>query len=171
MDQPFDFIDELLTRYQGRKEDLLKELQVRTELHPHIVELATQHSRPKSWRYAWLTYHLLPPGDPSIRASLRKLIEILAHCPEGQQRETLRILEREEIPEEYSGLLFNHTCQIWESLSKRPGVRIFAFRVMMKVARQYPELAQELKAFDQEHYTESLSPGIYQSFKKLVGSL
>ena len=171
MDQSTDLIDELLTRYQGRKEELLAELQSRDELHPLIVELAAQYSRPKSWRYAWLTFHLLPAGDPSICASLRKLIESLAHCPEGQQREILRILEREEIPEDYTGLLFNHACQIWEQLNKRPGVRIFAFRVMMKVARQYPELVQELKAFDQEHYTESLSPGIYQAFKKLIGSL
>jgi len=168
---PSEHLESLLSRYQGRKEDLLTTLRSEFQLHPVLVAKASSEYAAKSWRYAWLCYHLFSPGDMQLRAALPQFIALLEFCPEGQQREILRILEREQLPETLSGTLFDQTCLIWEAVDKRPGVRILAFRILAKIARKYPDLGAEIKAYDQSHYTASLSPGIYHSFRKLIASL
>lgn len=58
--------------------------------------------------------------------------------------------------------------EIWEQVGKIPSVRIFAFRLIVRIARKYPELKNEIAFLTQPHYTETLSPGIRNSVHKLL---
>ena len=57
---------------------------------------------------------------------------------------------------------------IWEKIDKSPSVRINALKMITKIANKHPELRKEISFLTQEHYLESLSPGVRHSVIKLM---
>ena len=76
-----------------------------------------------------------------------------------------------ELKEEYEGILFNLCMDIWEQINKTPSVRITALKFIIKIAKKHPELSQEITFLTQDHYLESLSPGIKHSVSRMMKEL
>jgi hypothetical protein len=134
-------------------------------------QLAFQSKAPVSWRAAWVLNHATQKNDARIKAHEAHLIEILPTKEDGHQRELLKLLEKIEINEDLEGVLFDKCVTIWEAVEKSPSVRVVAFRVLAKVAKKYSEMKNELEFLTQDHYVDSLSPGIKRSLKKVYASL
>ena len=142
------------------------------ENHPEYfneaIELALVDKQPYSWRAAWLLWSCMEENDKRIRKYLKKIIDSLKSKDDGHQRELLKILLQMELKEEYEGILFNLCMDIWEQINKTPSVRINALKFIIKIAKKHPELFQEITFLTQDHYLESLSPGVKHSVSKMM---
>lgn len=134
------------------------------------LQIALSDLQPQAWRAAWVIGHCMSKNDVRIQPYVKPFIEFLNKAKDGHQRELLKILIRMEIDEDLEGILFDQCATIWEDISKSPSVRVVAFRFMAQVAKNYPELKNEIEFFCQDHYVDSLSPGIKNSLKKLMKS-
>lgn len=153
------------------KEKFLSYLANNPDKMEETFQLAFQSKAPVSWRAAWVLNHATQKNDTQIAAHQSQIIHILPSKEDGHQRELLKLLEKIEIKEDLEGVLFDSCVTIWESVEKSPSVRVIAFRVLAKVALKYPEMKNELAFLTQDHYVDSLSPGIKRSLKKIYASL
>ena len=73
-----------------------------------------------------------------------------------------------KISEKHEGQIFDICIKIWKQINKAPSVRMNALKFLVKIAKKYPELFEEISIVTQNHYLESLSPGVKHSIKKLI---
>lgn len=141
--------------------------------HPRDLEEAVKRAaslnQPYSWRAAWAVWSCMEPNDPRIRKYVKRMVNILAGCPDNQLRELLIILQKMKLNEEDEGIVFNVCIDVWEKTGKQPSVRFNAFKMMMKIANKHPGLLNEVKALTQFHYLDSLSAGVRKSVSRLMG--
>jgi len=64
--------------------------------------------------------------------------------------------------------LFDVCIRLWEQIGKAPSDRMMAFKFIIKTVKQLPELLNEISALMQDHYLESLSPGIKNSVNRMM---
>ncbi len=159
-------IDDLNKRHsKSAWMDLMKD---HPEYFEETLHLALSDKNPEGWRAAWLVYSNMHRNDQRIQPLVLKLIESLSIKKSGHQRELLKIISKMELSEEQQGALFDACLTIWEDLSKQSSVRITAFRQLVRIAWNHPELKTELKHFVGDTYTACLSPGIKNSMEHLV---
>lgn len=133
----------------------------------HILSWALEAPPPLGWRAAWVLFHAMDKADKRLQPHVPALTAAIAGKADGHQRELLRILEGLEFAEEDEGQVFDACMNIWEQVGKIPSVRIFAFRILHRIASRYPELLAELTFLTQSQYTDTLSPGIRNSLERL----
>lgn len=140
--------------------------------HPHdfeeAIHLAISNKQPYSWRAAWLLWSCMEKNDKRIRKYIPKIIGYLNSCHDGQQRELIKILYLMEIDEKYEGILFDTCIGVWEKLNKQPSVRYNAFRMVVKIAKKYPDLYREIDFLTESHYLDTLSPGVRRGIIKII---
>ncbi len=61
------------------------------------------------------------------------------------RRNSLRILEDDDIPEKYCGLLFELSNNYLHDINEPIAVRAFSISVMFNIAKKYPDLNNEVK--------------------------
>ncbi len=110
-------------------------------------------------------------NDQRIQKHIKKIVNSIKAKDDGHQRELLKILFQIELAEEYEGILFDICMDIWEQINKKPSVRITALKFIIKIAKKHPELAKEIIFFTQDHYLESLSPGVKHSVSIMMKEL
>ena len=153
------------------KEEILAILSSSPKSFREGVLIALSDHQPQAWRAAWLINNCMTANDERIQPYITSLIEGISGKGDGHQREFLKILNKMELDDEQEGRLFEACTNIWETISKSPSVRIFAFKFMYKTLVKYPELKDEIEFLMEDHYTENLSPGILNSFNKMKKSL
>lgn len=153
------------------KADILAYMDAHPEAFEAAVGLALGKESPRAWRASWILWSCMEDNDARIRPFVGDMIRQLALVKENRQREWLIILQKMEIGQEYEGLLLDACIRIWESVGKKPGVRLHAFRIMAKLAGKYPELGNEMAFLTQDHYLENLSPGVRQIVTRMTGRL
>jgi len=145
------------------------------ENHPEYfdeaIELAIANKQPYSWRAAWLLWSCMEENDQRIQKYIKKMVDTLQTKDDGHQRELIKILLKMELTEAYEGILFDHCMDIWEQISKAPSVRVNALKFIIKIAKKHPELFQEITFLTQDHYLESLSPGVKHSVSRMMKEL
>ena len=136
-----------------------------------VIHLALS-DRPKiCWRAAWMINGNMAQNDIRIAPFIDQILEVLPHKEDGHQRELIKILDRMKLSEDQEGLLFDYCVTIWESVRMKPGTRHAAFKMMLKVAANYPELKHEILVLTQPQFVNSLSPGIKNSVQKMMAEL
>ena len=152
-----------------------EELSAFINKHPHefenAVTIALSDNHPLAWRAAWLLSNSIEKNDSRIQVQINNIIKVIKFKMDGHQRELLKILEKMKIDEDQEGQLFDVCMTIWEGINKTPSVRIVAFRIIVKIAKKYPELKDEIEYLTQRHYSETLSEGIKRSFERLKNEL
>lgn len=138
------------------------------EFFGEALEIAISDKNPEGWRAAWLVYENMHRNDQRIQHLLTDLIRSLGVKKSGHQRELLKILSNMNLEEEHEGVLFDTCLTIWEDLSKQSSARITAFRQLVRIAWNHPELKTELKHFVDDNYTSTLTPGIKHSLERLL---
>jgi len=149
------------------KTEFLK--RIRTEQIGFDALLGVAINSPDSygWRAAWLVGLLAKRNDERIVPSISDVLNVLMFKEDGHQREFIKLLLQMKMSEAQQSIFLDHCVNIWKSIDKKPGTRIFAYKFMINMCKKFPELSSELDFLSQEHYTDSLSPGIKKSFEKL----
>ena len=137
----------------------------------NTIKLALSNKYPEAWRATWIIGHCMKKNDERLQIHIKELINSINDKKDGHQRELLKILANLKIPEEDEGYLFDTCMTIWETVNKQSSVRITAFRILINITKKYPELLNEIKFLTEEQYTEGLSPGIKNSFNKIIANL
>ena len=151
-----------------QKDPIVSLLRKNPDVFDEAIHLALQSDERTAWRAAWVLFHAMEDHDPRLQPHLAAFVSALRDKRDGHQRELLKIIERLKPDDDLEGELFDICMSIWENQGKSPSARITAFRIMFGISKKYPELLQELKFLLQEHYTESLSPGIRNSLRRMV---
>ncbi len=153
------------------KPDMIAYVKANASSFADLVQFSIADNPPYSWRAAWLIRDYIQPNDSRIQKHVAALIQELPERNDSQNREVLKLLELMDIEEEQEGFLFSHCLYLWEQLDKQPSVRFTAFKMMLKIAYKHPDLKGEIKALSQEHYVETLTPGVRQSMRILLRKL
>jgi len=153
------------------KDEMISFMDAHPEFFEEAIELAIANKQPYSWRAAWLLWSCMEENDQRIQKYIKKIVDSLNTKDDGHQRELLKIFLQMELKEEYEGILFNICMDIWEQINKKPSVRINALKFIIKIAKKHPELSQEITFLTQDHYLESLSPGIKHSVSRMMKEL
>jgi hypothetical protein len=150
------------------KDQMISYMNDHPECFDEGLELAISDNQPYAWRSAWLLWSCMKEDDERVKHKLEDIISAIDGKKDGHQRELLKILLKMDLTEEQEGRLFIISVDIWEKIGRNPSVRFTAFQFILKMAKKYPELLNEIEFFMQDHYVEPLSPGIRRSvFRKL----
>lgn len=149
------------------KADLISYMKSHPEDFEEAVHLAISDKQPYSWRAAWLLWSCMEKNDQRIRRYIEKIIDTIPTKSDDQARELLIILQRMELSDDYEGKLFDICVNIWEQISKQPSVRYNAFKLMVKIMNNHPELSQEIILLTESHYIDSLSDTV----KKYISTM
>lgn len=143
--------------------------------HPEDLEEAIQLSmtdrKPYGWRAAWLLWSCMTENDSRIRPYIKPIINSLETKSDGHQRELLKILQIMNLDEEDEGILFNICVNLWLKINSQPSVRFTALAFMCKMADKYPELMHEVLLLTEDHYLDTLSPGIKIAVLRIIEKL
>jgi len=153
------------------KDEMISFMENHPEYFEEAIELAIADKQPYSWRAAWLLWSCMEENDERIKKYIKKIVDTLETKDDGHQRELLKILLQMKLKDEYEGKLFNLCMNIWEQINKTPSVRITALKFIIKIAKKHPDLSQEISFLTQDHYLESLSPGIKHSVSRMMKEL
>ena len=153
----------------SRKQGMLDYLNDNPHEIDNLIKLALEPKGQNNWRATWLLPNFMSKNDERIIPFLDSFIERLADADESQQRDTITLLLKMEFNEDQEGVLLDTAINIWTKIDKIPSVRYRAFELILKIAKNYPELSDEIKLLSEEHYMESLSPGIQNSLRKKIG--
>lgn len=154
-----------------KKPEMVEYLNNHPEHFDEAMHLALSQELPFCWRAAWLIGGHIKKNDPRVRPYIGKIIEVIPESNDGHQRELLKILLVMDLEEENESLLFDLAVTLWEQIRKKPSVRFFAFKCMVRTAEKYPELTNEILVLAQPHYINPLSPGIRNSILKTLKKL
>lgn len=155
----------LMTSY---KEEMILFLKSHPEHFDEAIQLAISDKQPYSWRAAFLLWGSMEENDKRFQKHIKSIVNYIREKGDGHQRELLKILYRMKINEKYEGQIFDICMKLWEQISKKPSVRMTAFKFIVKIAKDHSELLEEVKLLTQEHYLKSLSPGVKRSVERII---
>ena len=153
------------------KEEMISFMHTHQEVYDEAVELAVGDNQPFSWRAAWLLWSCMENNDKHIQKHIKTILKSIPAKKDGHQRELIKILSRMKLKDEQEGILFNICMNIWEGIHKNPSVRVTAFKFIVKLAKKHSELKNEITFLTQDHYMDTLSPGVKNSVSKMLNEL
>lgn len=157
--------NKIMTSY---KDELVNFLKSHPEYFDEAIGLAVSNKQPYSWRSAFLLFDCMEENDFRVQKHLKKIVNSIDNKKDGHQRELLKILLKMKINKKYEGKIFNICMNLWEHIDKAPSVRITALKFIIKIAKKHKELSDEILFITQDHYLQTLSPGIKCSVEKLL---
>jgi len=150
------------------KDEMISFLKSHPEYFDEAIELAVSDKQPYSWRSAFLLWGCMEENDLRIQKHIKSIVNSIEDKKDGHQRELLKILSKMKINKKYEGKIFNICMNLWEQINKDPSIRITALKFIIKIAQKHPELMEEIIFLTQDHYLETLSPGVKNSVEKLM---
>lgn len=136
-----------------------------------LMDMAISPELPNAWRAAWLVSLVMKKNDERVLKKSKDIIDAIAERKDGHQRCLLKIFGQLDLNESNEGYLFDQCMTIWEDIHKDPSVRIIAFNLLVKTAKKHPDLINEILLLGGEYHSATLSPGIKNSFDKLIQSI
>jgi len=161
-----EHLEKLFSR-RNKKATTVRKIKKDMDLFHETAEIMLGNEEPYCWRAAWIMKDVIRRKDERLNSYISEIIKVLPEKKDGHQRELMKTLEKVIIPEDEEGRYFDVVCGIWETLGKSPSARITAFKAMLKIAKSYPELKEELIHLTVDDYTESLTPGVKRSFENM----
>ena len=150
------------------KADMISYMDAHPEDFEEAIKLAISNKQPYSWRAAWLLWSCMAENDQQIQGYIKNIIKTITTKNDDHQRELLKILLQMELNEEYEGFLFNVCVTVWEKINKKPSVRLTAFKIILKIVKNHPDLSNEIIFLTQNQYLDSLSPAAKKSISKMI---
>ncbi len=147
---------------------MISHIAAHPENFTELIELTLSDKQPYSWRAAWLLWSCMEKNDQRLLCHIQQLISSIPYRKDEQQRELLIILQKMKLTEDAEGLLFDICISIWEAVHKKPSVRMNALKLILKIAKPYPEMLNEISYLTQEQYLEGLSSCARTAITKMV---
>jgi len=149
------------------KAELIAYMAVHPEVFETAIKLAVSDKQPYAWRAAWLLWSCMEENDLRIQGYIKNIIDTITATSDNHQRELLIILQHMVLVEKDEGIIFVICVNIWEKINKKPAVRLNAFKMIVQIARKYPDLSHELVFLTQNQYLDSLSVAAQKSVCKM----
>ncbi|NUQ82155.1 MAG: hypothetical protein HUU10_11155 [Bacteroidetes bacterium] len=162
-------LSEILTT--RRKPEMVRWVRRTPDSMPVLIRLASGDQGHLSWRAAWVLWDAMEPDDPRVIPHLSSMIKRLPSLPDNLIREWLMVMQRLTIPDKLEGRVFDFCLTVWEEIDKQPSVRLNALKLILKMAKHYPELISELGPVFEDRYTDTLTPGARRSFEIMTAPL
>ena len=134
-----------------------------------LIELTLTNKQPFSWRAAFILSTVMKRNDERVRTHIVDIIDAIDGKPDGHKRELLKILLRLELNEEQESRMIDICINLWKELDAKPTVRFYAFRMLMEIAKKYPDLESEIRLLTNDLYMDSLTQGIKRVIQKRLG--
>ncbi|MFA7326510.1 MAG: hypothetical protein WC121_07605 [Candidatus Kapaibacterium sp.] len=134
-----------------------------------LIELTLTNKQPFSWRAAFILSTVMKKNDNRISKIVDEVINAIDGKPDGQKRELLKILLKLELAEEQESQLIDKCVNLWKELDAKPSVRFYAFRMLMEIAKKYPDLENKIRLLTSDLYMDSLTQGIRRVIEKRLG--
>jgi hypothetical protein len=150
------------------KDEMIAYMATHPEKYDEAIQLAISEKQPYSWRAAWLLWSCMEKNDQRIQKYVKDIISSLPSKNDDHQRELIKILEQMEIAEEYESFLFDFCITNWKTIDKSPSVRFNAFKMMVKIVKRHPDLANEIEFLTENKYMETLSSSAQKSIYKML---
>lgn len=98
-------------------------------------------------RAAWLMCYCAIAHPKLMKDNFEKLIKNLQkpNIHDSIKRNTVRLLQSIEIPEEYEGAVMEICFNYVESPAESVAIKAFSLTVLGKLAKKYPEIISEIK--------------------------
>lgn len=80
-----------------------------------------------------------------------------------------KILLKLELAEEQESQLIDICINLWKDIEAKPTVRFYAFRMLIEIAKKYPDLETEIRLLTSDLYMDSLTQGIRRVIEKRIG--
>ncbi|NNE25589.1 MAG: hypothetical protein HKN09_01985 [Saprospiraceae bacterium] len=127
------------------------------------------------WRWnqwaAWPLGNIGKAHPALIKPYFKQFVECLKNpSHDAVARNILRILEDFNIPEDYTGPLFDLAFNYLLDTKKPIALRVFSMSVLFNIAKPYPELLAELKVAI-EAFLPHGSAGFKSRGKKIIGKI
>ena len=132
-------LEHLLTN--SHKAEMITYMESHPEDFSEAIKLAITDKPPYSWRASWLLWSCMDKNDKRVSKYLKKIIDILPHRKDNQQRELLLILQRMELNNNHECKLFDYCTKIWEQIGKNPSLRYNAFKTLVTILKKHPDLS------------------------------
>lgn len=153
------------------KADIVSYLHEHPDAFSEALKLAVSDNQPYAWRAAWLLCSCVEKNDTRLQPHIKKIINALKNKKDGHQSGLLKILLQLNLKEEHEGVLFNSCVDIWEDITRIPSVRLYALRLIIKIAKKHPELLNEIGYLIQDQFIDTLSAGVRKSVIKMMKGL
>ncbi len=151
------------------KSEMISYLKSHPENFEEAIRLAISDKQPYSWWAAWLLWSCMENNDQRIKRYIKKIINTLTTHNDNQRRELFIILQKMELNDEDDGKLFDVCVDVWKKNNKKASVRYNAFKLCVKIAKNHPDLFNDILFLTQQHYIDSLSVGVQKSILKMIG--
>jgi len=152
---------------QSPKAGMVSYLKAHPQEFPEAIDLALSDNQPYARRAASLLWSSMEENDPRLIPFISPMVEVLPSKAEGHRRDLLMVLLRMDLPEVAEGILLDYCIDLWTQEAAIPSLRFTALRMLMKLARKYPELSPELTALTDERYGDTLSEPGRRSLRKM----
>ncbi len=122
-------------------------------------------------RAAWPLSYCVIEHPQLIKKHFKELITNL-HTPQlsdAVKRNTVRLLQHIEIPEEFHGEILNLCFDYIASPSEAAAVKAFALTVLQNLAQYYPEIKDEVKIIIEDRW-EAETPAFRSRAKKFMAA-
>jgi len=150
------------------KEEMVAFLKSQPKHFNEAIELAISDDQPFAWRSAFLLTSCIEDNDTRVKKYIKPILACIRTKNDGHQRELLKILYRMKLSDNEEGIVFDICIRLWEQISKDPSVRMTALKFICKIAKQHPELLNEITPLMQDQYLALLSPGVKKSVNRML---
>ncbi len=138
-------IKQILNTSSKKKIDfLLSEIKKRPDLAKELLSLALVNEHPFSWRAAWALSHYSKKNKKFIEENQDRIILRLEEIEHPSQVGCLLItLNNIQLNSENLGIVADVCIAMLKGEIEAGYVKMYAMEVMLKIAKQYPELSTE----------------------------
>ena len=143
-------------------EIIIKSLGSSPELLDSFVEYAISQEE-LAWRATWILSHYSKKNNRALQKYSSIFIMSLNNIKvDGQLREALKIICNLELSEKQKSEVYDICLGLFKNNRRQSSVRMIAFNFLFKIAKEYPELNNEIFIIF-ESIKEYLSQGIRKS--------
>lgn len=122
-------------------------------------------------RAAHAVSHCVDAHSHLILPYIGSMVTHLQTDPEvAIRRNTVRLLQNQEIPEAFQGILLEKCFEYLLQAKETAAVKAFSMTILHRLTKQYPELKPELKLVI-EDTLQNATPGVMNRGKKILKDL
>ncbi len=132
-----------------------------------IYQLSEALSK-KDWCLIWQINTLKDFDFSHLKSLIPVCISALKYQHHGFQREILKLIQKIDIEDDLTGILWDTCLSLWLNTKNKPSTRIKALELLTPIAVKYPSLRIEFLELNTRAHIEALSPGIRRSCLKII---
>ena len=142
------------------------------DLYKLLIEIAFYGTEQKSWRAAYILDKINDVQPKLLQPYLITMLDQLkVEKNSSKKRHFLKLLSQNEIPENYTGFLFDYCMENISSAKEPPAVRVHAMQNLFNLAQIYTDLTSEVLSIIEHEIEYHSTAGIKSRGNKLVNKL